>query len=74
MLVRRLTTAGGLFGILLGVIVPFVVEAASGMPTIITFWSIALSFGISAVVGIVFGLYPARRAADLDPIEALRHE
>lgn len=69
-----LTTAGGLLGILLGVVVPYAVEMASGMKTIITTYSIVLSFGISALVGVVFGLYPARRAAALDPIEALRHE
>ena len=69
-----LSTSGGVLGILLGVAVPYFVEMASGMKTIITVHSLILSFGISAGVGIIFGLYPANRAADMDPIEALRHE
>ena len=69
-----LSTSGGLFGVALGITVPYIVEAASGMKTIITSYSILLSFGISAAVGIVFGLYPASRAAAMDPIEALRRE
>ncbi|MBI4584218.1 MAG: ABC transporter permease [Planctomycetes bacterium] len=69
-----LSTAGGLLGILLGVAIPFVVEAMSGLKTIITTFSLILSFGISAAVGIIFGIYPATKAASLDPIEALRRE
>ncbi len=69
-----LSTAGGLLGILLGVAIPFVVEATSGMKTIITPFSLILSFGISAAVGIIFGIYPATKASGLDPIEALRRE
>jgi putative ABC transport system permease protein len=69
-----LSTAGGIFGIMLGVAIPYVVESASGMKTIITAYSLVLSFGISAAVGVIFGLYPASRAAEMDPIEALRRE
>lgn len=69
-----LSAAGGLLGVLLGVSIPWFVTATAGMKTIITWWSLALSFGISAIVGIAFGLYPATRAAQMDPVEALRHE
>ncbi len=69
-----LSISGGLLGIVLGSAIPFVVEAMSSMKTIITPSSLILSFGISVAVGIVFGLYPARRAAMMDPIEALRRE
>jgi putative ABC transport system permease protein len=69
-----LSTTGGFVGIILGVSIPSVITRFSGMPTVITLWSIFLSVGISMGVGILFGLYPAIRAANLDPIIALRHE
>jgi putative ABC transport system permease protein len=69
-----LSVGGGLIGVALGVTVPLIVSSLTELKTIITFWSLALSFGISGLVGVIFGLYPARRAASLDPIEALRHE
>lgn len=69
-----LTLAGGLLGIVLGLVIPFIVTRVGHMPTIITGTSLALAFGISAAVGITFGLYPAYRAANMDPIESLRHE
>ena len=69
-----LSTSGGLFGIFLGIAIPMVVESASGMKTVVTPQNIALSFSISAAVGVIFGLYPANRAAAMDPIEALRRE
>ena len=69
-----LAGAGGILGVLLGITIPFVVSHTAGMKTIITPWSPFLAFSISALVGVVFGLYPAFRAANMDPVEALRHE
>lgn len=69
-----LAIGGGLIGVLLGVLTPLIVSTLTDMKTIITPLSVLLAFGISGAVGIVFGLYPASRAASLDPIEALRHE
>ncbi len=69
-----LSVGGGLIGVALGVITPIVVSQLTDMKTIVTLWSVLLAFGISGAVGIVFGLYPAKAAAQLDPIEALRHE
>jgi len=69
-----LAGAGGILGVLLGIMIPFVVSSTAGMKTIIAPWSPLLAFSISALVGVVFGLYPAFRAANMDPVEALRHE
>jgi len=69
-----LAGAGGLLGVLLGFAVPFLVTHFAHMRTIVTLWSPVVAFSISALVGIVFGLYPALRAAQMDPVEALRHE
>jgi putative ABC transport system permease protein len=69
-----LSTVGGFIGIGMGICIPAVITYFSGMPTIITPASILLPLVISFGVGIVFGLYPAQRAAKVDPIIALRHE
>ncbi|MBI5396340.1 MAG: ABC transporter permease, partial [Verrucomicrobia bacterium] len=69
-----LSLGGGIIGVGVGVVVPLVVSHFASMKTIITASSLMLSFGISGAVGIIFGLYPASRAANLSPIEALRHE
>ena len=69
-----LSIGGGLIGVVVGVVTPFLVSHLTEMKTIVTPWSVLVAFGISGAIGIVFGLYPASAAADLDPIEALRHE
>jgi putative ABC transport system permease protein len=69
-----LSVGGGLVGVVLGVVAPLLVAHFTSMKAIITPWSLILSFSISGLVGIIFGLYPASRAANLHPIEALRKE
>jgi putative ABC transport system permease protein len=69
-----LTLAGGVFGIVVGLVLPAIVSRLGQMPTVITGGSIVLAFGISAAVGVTFGMYPAWRAANMDPIESLRRE
>lgn len=69
-----LSGIGGIAGVALGVTVPLLIETFANQTTIVTPWSPALAFGISALVGIAFGIYPAMRAAEMDPVEALRHE
>jgi len=69
-----LSTTGGIIGALLGITVPIIISKLANMPTVVTPWSVALSLLISIAIGIIFGIYPAISAANLDPIEALRHE
>jgi len=69
-----LCVLGGLLGILLGSGLSMLLAKFAGWQTYVTAGSVLLSFGFAATVGLVFGLMPARRAARLDPIEALRHE
>jgi len=69
-----LSLAGGLLGVAFGLLVPQVVTAVSDNPTIVRVHHVLLACGISLLVGLGFGLYPAWRAARMDPVEALRHE
>lgn len=69
-----LSVGGGLLGVALGLIIPALVEHFAEMRTIVTPTAPLLAFVISAGIGVVFGLYPAWRAANMDPVEALRHE
>jgi putative ABC transport system permease protein len=69
-----LTSAGGLLGIVFGSAIGMAVHWLSGFPVSLPWWSFAIGIGFSASVGIFFGLFPAIKAARLDPIEALRYE
>lgn len=69
-----LTFFGGVMGIFLGWLASLLITQLTGLATVISLSSIFLAFGVSAGVGIVFGFYPARRAANLIPMEALRYE
>ena len=69
-----ISVTGGLIGVTLGITLAYVVSTFADIPTIITFSSILLSFGVAAAVGLIFGIAPARRAASQDPIMSLRYE
>jgi putative ABC transport system permease protein len=69
-----LSSVGGTLGVLVGILIPVLVTYYANLETVVSVWSVLLAFGISVGIGIVFGIYPARRAALMDPIEALRHE
>ncbi|MCK4958338.1 MAG: FtsX-like permease family protein, partial [Planctomycetes bacterium] len=69
-----LSTIGGIIGVGIGVIIPWLITYFSKMPTVNTPLGILMPLFVSAAIGIIFGLYPAVRAANVDPIIALRHE
>jgi putative ABC transport system permease protein len=69
-----LTVSGGVVGIALGIAVAVAVARLSPLPALITWWSVALAFGVSVAVGIFFGVWPARKAARMQPLVALRYE
>ena len=69
-----LSIFGGLVGISLGFGLALLISKLSPLPAAVQVWSVMMGIGITALVGLFFGLYPAMRAASLDPIEALRRE
>jgi putative ABC transport system permease protein len=69
-----LALVGGIIGIVLGMLLAALISAVSPLKAAVSLWMILLGFGFSASVGIFFGIYPARKAASLNPIEALRYE
>lgn len=69
-----LTFAGGIFGMILGIIISFLISKIINLPFVISMSSVILAIGVSGLIGIIFGWYPAQRAASLQPIEALRYE
>jgi putative ABC transport system permease protein len=69
-----LSVFGGIVGTILGALIAIGISRLTPVPAAVQLWSVALGIGITALVGLFFGLYPAIRAARLDPIEALRRE
>ena len=69
-----ISVSGGLIGVILGISMALIVSEFAGIPTLISFGSIVLSFGVAATVGLIFGIAPARKAASQDPITSLRYE
>jgi putative ABC transport system permease protein len=69
-----LAGVGGVIGVIVGLAIPVAVSHFAGVTTVVKAWAPALAFSISVLTGIAFGIYPARRAAMMNPVEALRHE
>jgi putative ABC transport system permease protein len=69
-----ISVTGGIIGVILGISLAFLVSSVADIPTVISFMSIVLSFGVAATVGLIFGIAPARKAASQDPITSLRYE
>jgi putative ABC transport system permease protein len=69
-----ISIGGGLVGILFGYFLTWMIARAAEWMTIVTPSSIVIAFGVSVAVGVIFGIYPARQASRIDPIEALRYE
>jgi putative ABC transport system permease protein len=69
-----LTGTGGIIGVLIGFGIALLVKAATPLPATVSWWSVALGLSVSAAIGLFFGIFPAQKAAHMDPIVALRYE
>lgn len=69
-----ISLSGGLIGIIIGISFCYIIEIFAEIPTLISSWSVILSFAVAVTVGLVFGIYPAQKAARQDPVVSLRHE
>ena len=69
-----LTLIGGFVGMIVGIVISYVLSNIINLPFVIAVTSIVLAIGVSGAIGIIFGWYPAQKAANLQPIEALRYE
>lgn len=69
-----ISITGGIIGTILGVAFSYIIEYSAGILTIVTITSIIISFGVAMAIGVIFGYFPAKRAAEQDPVHALRHE
>lgn len=69
-----ISITGGLIGVILGIALSYVIELTAGIVSIVTLTSIIISFGVAMAIGVIFGYFPAQRAAKQDPVNALRHE
>lgn len=69
-----ISITGGLVGVAIGIFLAFLVSTFGDFPTVVSFSSVFISFGVAATVGLIFGIAPARRAANQDPITSLRHD
>lgn len=69
-----ISISGGIVGVILGITLSYIIELTAGILTIVTLSSIVISFGVAMAIGVIFGFFPAKRAAEQDPVHALRHE
>jgi len=69
-----ISISGGIAGIILGIALSYVIEIVAEIQTIVTLMSILISFGVAMSIGVIFGYFPAKRAAEQDPVKSLHHE